>query len=143
VLKLIRWILVAPLAAFAWISVFVVSLMLYSAIDTYCPESYQVSGTCVWEWSVLAKELLIVAGASVSAVLVVGIAALTAPAHKARVAVITFAIGLAVAIWMLLETNAWAAFTGAAVCGLLTTATIYRRKPRRAFSDSYERRLFV
>ncbi|MGI9271729.1 MAG: hypothetical protein ACR2QT_08145 [Woeseiaceae bacterium] len=140
----IRWLLVAPLAVFSWLVVFVVALALHSTVVTYCPESYLVSGMCTWKWAFLAQDALIVVGASISAVVFVLVATWTAPDHKARVAMLSYAIGLAAAFWMVLQTDAWAAFAGASCFGLMTAWIAFRRLSRRSgLRDGFQRRLFV
>jgi hypothetical protein len=144
VLNAIRWLLVLPLAVFAWVCVFVATLTLHSAIDTFCPPEYLVSGMCTWKWAFLIQDALVVAGASISAIVMILVATLTAPSHKARTAVFIYLGGLSVAIWMYLQTDAIGAFTGAACFGLLATWIAFRRLSRRpGLTDPYQRRLFV
>jgi len=144
VISAIRWILLIPLSVFAWACVFVATLTLHSAIDTFCPPEYLVSGMCTWKWTFLVQNVLIVAGASVSAIVIILVATLTAPSHKARTAVFVYLAGLSTAIWMYLETDALGAFIGASCFGLLATWIAFRRLSRRpGLSDPYQRRLFV
>ena len=53
-IRALRWLLVAPMAALGWVIAFVAALATHSLIDTYCPEQYKVSNTCNWEWANLA-----------------------------------------------------------------------------------------
>jgi hypothetical protein len=54
-IRALRWLLVAPMAALGWISAFTAALATHSLIDTYCPEQYKVSNSCNWEWAILAS----------------------------------------------------------------------------------------
>jgi len=143
VVKLVRWILVAPVAVFAWVTAFAMSLAVNSLIDLNCPEQYLISGACSWEWAMFAQDVLVVAGSSLSAIMFVMTATLIAPGHKLRVAIWAYIIGLSAAIWMLLQTNAWPAFAAASLSGVFVTWIVYRRRSRRSFGDSYQRRLFI
>ena len=143
-LNAIPWLLLAPLVVFAWACMFVATLTLHSAVDTFCPTEYLVSGMCTWKWAFLIQDALVVAGASISAIVVILVATLTAPSHEARTAVIVYIGGLSTAIWMYTQTDAIGAFTGAACFGLLATWIVYRRRSRRpGLNDPYQRRLFV
>lgn len=141
--KLVRWLLVVPMAALAWVTAFAMSLAVHSVIDMYCPERYLISGACSWEWAMFAQDVLVVAGSSLSAIMFIMTATLTAPAHKLRVAIWAYIIGLSAAIWMLLQTDAWPAFAGASLSGVFVTWIVYRRRSRRSYGDPYQRRLFI
>ena len=107
----LRWLLVAPMAALGWIITFTAALVTHSLIDTYCPEQFKVSNICNWEWAILAQDILIVLGATISAVLFVSFATVTAPAYKARVATTAFLVGLSAATWAFLQTSALSVIT--------------------------------
>ena len=142
-IRSLRWLLIAPVAALGWLIAFAGALALYSLIDTYCPEQYKISNSCSWEWAVLAQDILIVAGASISAILFVGFATLTAPNYKARVATTAYLVGLSAAIWAFLQTNALSALMGASVAGLLTLLIILKRHGGRKPSGHRQYQLFV
>ena len=55
-IRALRWLLVAPMAALGWIIAFTDALATHSLIDTYCPEQYKVSNACTWEWATFTQE---------------------------------------------------------------------------------------
>ena len=142
-IRALRWLLVAPMAALGWVIAFVAALATHSLIDTYCPEQYKVSNTCNWEWANLAQDVLIVIGATISAVLFVSFATATAPAFKTRVATAAFLVGLSAATWAFLQTSALSAFVGACVGGLLALLIVLKQHGRRKVSGYRQYQLFV
>ena len=142
-IRALRWLLVAPMAALGWIIAFTTALAMHSLIDTYCPEQYKVSNTCSWDWAILAQDILIVVGATISAVLFVSFASVTAPAYKARVATAAFLVGLSAATWAFLQTSALSAFIGACAGGLLTLMIAWRCHGGRKVSGYRQYQLFV
>ncbi len=142
-IRALRWLLVAPMAALGWVIAFAAALATHSLIDTYCPEQYQVSNTCNWEWATLAQDMLIVIGATISAVLFVSFAAVTAPDYKARVATAAFLVGLSAASWVFLQTSALSAFIGACAGGLVTLLITLKYHGRRRVSGYRQYQLFI
>ncbi len=139
----LRWLLVAPMAALGWIITFAAALATHSLIDTFCPEQYKVSNSCNWEWAILVQEALIVVGATLSAVLFIGFAVITAPVHKARVATAAFLVGLSAATWAYLQTSALSAFIGACAGGLLAWIIVLKWHGRRKVSGYRQYPLFI
>jgi hypothetical protein len=142
-IRALRWLLVAPMAALGWIIAFTAALATHSLIDTYCPEQYKVSNACTWEWATLTQDLLIVVGATISAVLFVSFATVTAPAYKSRVATAAFLVGLSAATWAFLQTSALSAFIGACAGGLVTLLITLKYHGRRKVSGYRQYQLFV
>ena len=142
-IRALRWLLVAPMAVLGWIIAFAAALATHSLIDTYCPEQYKVSNTCTWEWAFLAQDLLIVVGATISAVLFMSFATVTAPEYKARVATAAFVVGLSAATWVFLQTSALSAFIGACAGGLVTLLITLKYHGRRKVSGYRQYQLFV
>ena len=142
-IRALRWLLVAPMAVLGWIIAFAAALATHSLIDTYCPEQYKVSNTCTWEWAFLAQDLLIVVGATISAVLFMSFATVTAPEYKARVATAAFVVGLSAATWVFLQTSALSAFIGAGAGGLVTLLITLKYHGRRKVSGYRQYQLFV
>jgi hypothetical protein len=142
-IRALRWLLVAPMAVLGWIIAFAAALATHSLIDTYCPEQYKVSNTCTWEWAILAQDLLIVVGATISAVLYMSFATVTAPEYKARAATAAFVVGLSAATWVFLQTSALSAFIGACVGGLVTLLITLKYHGRRKVSGYRQYQLFV
>jgi len=139
----LRWLLVVPMALAGWIAAFFGSLRLYGLIDYFCPADYQVSGFCHHPAALYAENALIVAGAAFSAVLVVMLATITAPAYKSQVAAAALCVGLAVAVWAYLETYALAAFLSSCVAGTVTFLLIMKNNRwRRRASGFHQYELF-
>ena len=126
-IRTLRWLLVVPMAVAGWFIVFAAAVTLHSAIWDFCPAEFQVSGMCSHPWAFIAEDALVWAGAFFSAVFVVAFATRTAPAFKSQIAVASFVIGTAIAIWAYLETHALGALIGACVGGILATVFVYRR----------------
>lgn len=142
-IRALRWLLVAPMAALGWIIAFTTALATHSLIDTYCPEQYLVSGSCSWEWAIFAQDLLIVIGATLSAILFVSFATITAPAYKARVATVTFLVGLSAATWAFSQTSALSAFVGACAGGMLALLVALKWHGRKKVSGYRQYQLFI
>ena len=142
-IRALRWLLVAPMAALGWLIAFAAALATHSLIDTYCPEQYTVTNTCTWEWAIHAQDLLIVVGATISAVLFMSFATVTAPEYKARVATAAFLVGLSAATWAFLQTSALSAFIGACAGGLVTLLITLKYHGRRKVSGYRQYQLFV
>jgi hypothetical protein len=142
-IRALRWLLVAPMAALGWIIAFTAALATHSLIDTYCPEQYKVSNTCNWEWAILAQDMLIIIGATISAVLFISFATFTAPQYKARVATAAFLVGLSAATWAFLQTSALSAFIGAGAGGFVTLLITLKYHGSRKVSGYRQYQLFV
>ena len=139
----LRWLLIVPVAVAGWFLAFVGTLELYELIYYFCPIEYQVSGTCQHDAAVIAENVLIALGAGLSAVLVVLLATITAPAYKSQVAAAALCLGLGVAVWAYLETYALGAFLSACMAGTVTFLLILKKNRWRRASGFRQYELFI
>lgn len=142
-IRTLRWLLVVPMAAVGWFIAFAGGLALHALIFEFCPAQYQVSGLCAHEWAFIAEDLLVMAGAFVAAILVVSFATRTAPAFKSQVASGVYLVGILVAIWAYLETDALGALLGSAIGGFLTLVFVVRKHGWRRASNFRQYELFI
>ena len=95
-----RWALV-PLAAWAaWAVTVAATIGLYSVVETFCPVDQVVSGMCVAPWFRHAAQAVFCTGSALGAVLIPIASTTAAPAHRRRVALVTFVVG-ALVTWRL------------------------------------------
>ena len=123
----IRWILILPAAIAAWYAALFIGVALYQGAESLCPASQIESGHCIAPWFRPVSEGLVAFGAALAAVLVMIVCTLLAPTHRRQVAIATFAVGAAVAIYMGLGANSYAAMVSAIVAGAVVLAILLRR----------------
>lgn len=126
-LEIIRWLLVIPSAFIGWYLAFFIGVLLYSAVDSFCPRQ-EFDSPCIASWYFPVIDAVIIFGASLSAVFTILFAVLIAPKKRDFVAKIIFLGGVVTAIYFVANTSAWAEFTGAIICGLLTLALVLRHE---------------
>jgi hypothetical protein len=136
VAQAIRWILLLPAAVAAWYVALLLGIALHIGLDAICPPDQMVSGSCVAPWHWAASQVVVCIGAALAAVLIVVTCTFVAPSHKRIVAVITFTGGTLVAIVMVLDTDAYAAFASAIVAGLATLLLVLQRIPSFSLPDN-------
>ena len=129
-MKIVRWLLVAPLAVGAWYATAIAGIAAYWEIRrrTCPPEAKLISGVChdPEVMRLLAGvEMLFIA---LSAIVVVCVAAAVAPSHRTAVAWTAFVAGALVAGYFALSTMAYVAGIAAVGCGLVTAMLISRRR---------------
>ena len=139
----LRWLTILPMSIAAWFIAFIGTVQLLDLILYFCPVEHQVSGMCTHPVATGAENALIVFGASLSAVLVILAAAFTAPTHKAKVAAGILVLGLVVAVWAYLETDALAALIGACLAGFITFLLVLRKNRWRRASGFRQYELFI
>ena len=126
----IRWVLIPVAVCGAWLAAIGIGVAIFSALESLCPESQMVSGMCIAPWRPSVDEVSFAFSAAVAAVNVVLAASLTAPRARRRVASITYAIGLLVAIAFALVISDPYPLAAAAAAGALAVRWI-RRRPTR------------
>ena len=139
----LRWLLVAPMAVVGWFIAFAGALALHPLIYEFCPVQYQLSGLCSHPWAFIAEDTLVLVGAVVAAVLAVSFATRTAPRFKSQVAAASLMLGVFLAIWAYLATDALGALPGSCIGGFLTTTFIVRRHGWRTPSNFRQYELFI
>ena len=131
-ISIVRWLLVVPAGVAGWYLVFFLSLFLFSLVDQACPPTPQKNSACMFGPDLTMQEVVIIIGASVSAIPVVLFSALTAPCHKKVICWVAYSAGLIVAYWFYSNNPPFLPhFLGAATCGLLAAVLFHRREDRR------------
>lgn len=97
-MRVLRWLLVAPLSFLGYPIGFYLAFGSLQLVDAICGE-HSVSGVCSKSWSSYVQIFVLSFAALVGAVVWVGLAVLVAPAHRAFVAWIAFAFGVAFVVW--------------------------------------------
>lgn len=132
-MHIVRWILFIPAAIAGWYGALFFSILVLNALGDPCAPEPMANGDCIGPIGSTFGDVMIIVGASLSAVLVVLIATIVAPDHKVVVARLTYAAGFVVAVILAVPLSLWVAFAGAALAGLATLALIERRYgPRTA-----------
>jgi hypothetical protein len=132
----LRWTWIPIASVIAWyVALFlgIVLLSIATSIATYfCPESEMISDTCVAPWFRVVEAGIFCFSTALSAVFVITAAVLVAPAAKALIAWLAFAIGSIVALIFALGTWAWGMFASAVIAGLFTAFILARFQKRAA-----------
>lgn len=124
----IRWILLLPSMVAAWIATFYLAIFSIPVFEHIAMTATQTSdGSLQYENN--AVEYAMVFGGSLSACLVVGVAALVAPARKVLFAWLALGLGglVATSMYVSLGDNFTAVYFGAIISGTLTAGTIQWR----------------
>jgi hypothetical protein len=113
----LRWLLVPVSAFVVWAATLLLGLAGVNVVDSFCPPQEMVSGACIAPWHQPAIEALIIVCAGLAAFGIVVVAALVAPVHKLRVAVVAFACGALFAGYLAQSGDAWGPFLSAGTGG--------------------------
>jgi hypothetical protein len=130
--RVIRWLLLVPSAVVGWYFAFFISLALHEVVVGRCYDSdARPPDYCQASWfpREFLHDALVLFGVGLSAVVVVLVAALVAPSHKAHAAWVTLAAGAALAIVAGYGTGAVAEAGVAVVAGVLAAVVVSRRTP--------------
>jgi hypothetical protein len=129
-MNMVRWLAVIPTAFVAWYAVFLLGMGIILTIGTLCPAEEMVSGSCVAWWAYYAEHGAFIFCAGLAAFLVVVGTAVVAPTHRKHVAVVSFILGAAIAVYM---TQPWSGtisvfpeFLTAILAGLLGVGVVVR-----------------
>ncbi len=131
-LAVIRWILFAPALVAVWYAVFAGAIWSHVYVEkNLCPPEDLVSGFChnsdVQFWLAVLTQSAV----ALSAALVIGVAVVLAPSHKAKTSWIVLLGGLAAAFYLAFSRDEWLSFVVAAGSGLiccLVIAYFFRRR---------------
>lgn len=94
----IRWFVTVPAAVAGWWLVVVVAIALHGFVSSFCASQDMVSGACVAPWFLRFETALLYSSIALSAILVVLIPTVVAPAHRGLVAWVALASGAIVAL---------------------------------------------
>lgn len=128
--QILRWMAIFPGIYVSWHLSLIVGMALLAIAEAFCPEDQMVSGLCVAPWFFWVEDAIFLFCAALAAALVVASAALIAPAHRVRVAWVTFIGGCLVAGYLGWSTGAFKELAAAVASGLVTTLVIARREKR-------------
>jgi MFS family permease len=124
--SVLRWIRVPLGALGGWYAALLVGLFLHKLVSGFCPSDMIVSGACTAPWFAVTERIITGFGAGLAAVLVVTLAALSAPSHRVAVARIAFVLGAVAAIAMAVTGGAWVECIAALACGVATLLVLQR-----------------
>jgi hypothetical protein len=115
-MKILRWLLVLPVAVIGWYLGLIVALLLHATGEHLCPAEEIVSGYCTAPWMAYVDDFALVLGSLLCGALVVVFPTLVAPLHRGTVAVIAFVSALVVSAPFLIHGMwvpvAWATLAG-------------------------------
>lgn len=94
----IRWIAVIPAAVAGWWSAVIVAIAVHGFVFSFCPPEDVVSGACIAPWFLRFKTALLYSSVALSAILVVLVPTVMAPAHRRLVAWVAYAAGAVAAV---------------------------------------------
>ena len=127
--SVLRWFFLVPSAVAAWYFAVLISAVLYSIVVMPCRDSdVPLPEFCEASWFPLEflDGAIVFFGIGLSAVLVVAVAAIVAPARKAHVAWVSLAAGAIVATVMAYDTGAVAEAAAAIASGVLAAIVVSR-----------------
>ncbi len=95
-----RWTLAVVLSpAVAYLLAFTVAAVLVATLTRFCPANLLVSGHCTAGWYPVAELIAFAVAVAIGAMVFVLLPFLLAPSHKARVASLALALGVAFTSW--------------------------------------------
>ncbi|CAN0462917.1 unnamed protein product, partial [Phaeothamnion confervicola] len=83
---IIRWLWIPPCAILAWYAMLAVGAGLSMLASLFCPADALVAGICTASWFRIVEQVIVVSCAGLTALAIVVVAAVTAPAHRTRAA---------------------------------------------------------
>jgi len=129
-MRALRWALVPVTAAVTWTASLFVGALLLQVATGLCPESEMVSGLCgAWWWPYADAAVLCLSAAFAAASIVIA-CSLTAPSHRARVAVVVYVIAAIWAVVLAIAGGAYLALPCAAAAGACGVWWIRAKTPR-------------
>ena len=124
--RVLRWICVVPATVVAWYLVFFTGLLILDIANAMCPKNLLDSGRCTAEWYSVVEDYLIAIFTGLSAAAVVIASTLVAPSCRQYIPVVAYFLGVCVAVWAFVETQAWIPFTCAIVVGGAAAFVLWR-----------------
>ena len=116
---MIRWLWIVPTAILVWYAMLALGLALDSLATKFCPADALISGFCIASWFHDVERGIMIGCAGLTALAIVVVSAIIAPAYRMRAAAVMFAAGVAVAVSMVAQTHAYPEFSAAVVGGLI------------------------
>lgn len=133
-IEVLRWASVVPAAMIGWYIALFTGIAVHSELNNFCPYGEVVSGMCSSAWFSRAEKVVIPLFVGLSALLVILMATLAAPARKCGIAKVAFAIGLIVAMILAVNLGMWAEFVAAFGSGLVASFWVCRRQRARTLA---------
>jgi hypothetical protein len=134
-LRALRWVLTVPAGIAGWylgVMLTLGILYLVQGVNAFMQTGVSLSEAT---WYPDVENMAIAAGSIFCGALVVWLPALMAPAHRDRMALLAYVIGLACAMLLFVklfwQPVAWSALSGAVVCWRLQGFHFARRAPHR------------
>ena len=137
---MLRWVLLVPLAIYAWYGIFALGLYTNVYVErNFCPPEDVVSGFCHNNEIQMWLKIIRHASVFLSAVAVVLVAAVVAPSNRKRVAWLSFLVGAITAMYMSLKTASISLLLSALVGGivgvLLIVWRVSKNPPNKALNN--------
>lgn len=128
----LRWVLVPVASIGAWSMATFIGFIMLGVAESFCPADEWEWDMCTAPWFETAELCIYCSSTALSAIFVVAAAFFVAPAGKAVVAWLAFALGSVVALVFALGTWAWGMLASAVFAGLLTAVVLSTYHGRRA-----------
>ncbi|NBR29043.1 MAG: hypothetical protein EBT83_11635 [Betaproteobacteria bacterium] len=119
-LATLRWMAIAPAILLAWVAAFAIGIRLLDVARRFCPPEAMISGTCTVRWYAPTEMAIMALSTALAALFIVGISVWLAPSHRALVAKLVTAGGIAYAIYFAVQTGLWLCFGTAAAAAVAT-----------------------
>lgn len=127
---IIRWLWIPLCAILVWYGMLAFGLALDSFALRFCPQDEMLSGFCTATWFRTVQRAIVIGCAGLTGLVEVVVAAIVAPMQRTRAAAVVFALGVAVALSMAVETMAYPEFAAAVLGGLIGIFIASRLKQR-------------
>ena len=126
-MNILRYLSILPCSIVAWMAALFVSLrMEYCRAIVFCPDGMREGSDCYAEEWVRWPVWLISFGASLSAILIVGLAALLAPKNKLQVSFCTYLVGAFLAMNIAVLGDHLIPFIASLLAGCLSVMLVAR-----------------
>ena len=135
-IPVLRWLAVLPASIAAWFAALFVGMHLHSVVGSFCPPELVVSGQCTAAWYPMADKIVVCVAVALSAAVVVVTAAFVAPSHRAGIARLALALGIAVAAVMAIPSGLYWELASAVAAGIGAVLLVSARERRETRSTS-------
>ncbi len=123
---MLRWLVIPPAIAAAWLLAILLALGLREVVIRFCPAEDMVSGLCMASWYRYVDGGIILGGAGIAAALILAVSVLLAPSHRVAVASVVLVGGVAAAFYMAYTLGLWGCFSVAVMAGVVTWFALLR-----------------
>ena len=125
-MRIVRWIMLTIVCIATWIAALFAGIVAHSVAEFFRPADQMVSGMCVAPWFETLDAWLVRFFCAFAAALIIVPSYFTAPAARAVVAWVVFAVGAIYALWIAVISWAWGEFLAAGVGGVAAVLLLTR-----------------